>query len=473
MVYISPTGDVRVLMATANRTCANISAGSIPTGYRAIRLADFSGSGRADILLRNLSTGQNALWQMNASGMTLPAFTGNPDDPNASCTSTTLTLAAARIDLPLADATWQFYAAGDFNGDGNADIAWLRPDGTLTLWLMNGGSAAPTVIDNAGLAPAGFTVFQAGGGGATYYGPPAASVERAVAPVATDPAINLALESHFAINPSPAVRAINKLLVFLPGTGAVAQTYRLILRAGAARGYHAVGLTYPNDTAIGTLCDTDADVDCHGKARQEVITGESLSNKVDVNVTNSIVNRLTRLLKYLDTQYPAEGWGQFLNAGQPAWSRITVAGHSQGGGHAGLMAKLYSLDRAVYFSSPADWRIAAGVPATWITGKANVTPASRQFGFAHLRDSLVPYGTRIVPIWQALSLADYGAAISVDSSNAPFNGSHQLTTDADPTSFPALNPAHNATVVDVSTPKNADGTPLFTPVWNYLAFPVN
>jgi len=167
MVYISPANEVKVLMATANRTCANISGGTIAAGFKALKLADFSGAGRADILVRNAETGQNAIRQMNATGLPLPAFTGNPDDPNASCTATDLSLAAATFNIPATDPTWLFYAAGDFNGDGYADIAWMKPDGTIVLWLMGVTTNAPTVIANAGSAPAGYSVFQPGGGGAT------------------------------------------------------------------------------------------------------------------------------------------------------------------------------------------------------------------------------------------------------------------------------------------------------------------
>ncbi len=160
MVYISPEGAIRALMATANRTCANFSAGTVPTGYSALKLADFTGRARGDILFRNFSTGEMKLISLNANDLPLPPSLVNPDDPNVSCTASDLVIAATTFSLPTADATWQFYAAGDFNGDGVNDIVWLRPNGTLTLWLMNPNGAAPTVVDNAGTAPAGFTPVQ-------------------------------------------------------------------------------------------------------------------------------------------------------------------------------------------------------------------------------------------------------------------------------------------------------------------------
>jgi len=164
MVYISPDNQIRVLMATPNRTCANLSAGSIPSGFRPIKVGDFGGSGRGDILMRNPTTGQTITKSVNGVGLTLPAFSGNPDDPNAACTATSLALATTDVNLLPTDPAWKFYASGDFDANGVTDIVWLRPDGTLTLWLLNKSNdfTAPTIIDNAGVAPAGFAVFQPG-----------------------------------------------------------------------------------------------------------------------------------------------------------------------------------------------------------------------------------------------------------------------------------------------------------------------
>jgi uncharacterized protein (DUF1800 family) len=170
MVYISPTGAIRVLMATAARTCANYAAGSVPSGFVAQSFADFTGNGRGEILLRNPTNGQMSLIALNATGISLPAFTGNPDDREVTCTSTISAIPNTLTTLTTSDPSWQLYATGDFNGDGVFDIVWLRPDGTLTLWQMNRNGAAPTAISNVGVAPgfvgsastasANFAVFQ-------------------------------------------------------------------------------------------------------------------------------------------------------------------------------------------------------------------------------------------------------------------------------------------------------------------------
>jgi hypothetical protein len=290
-----------------------------------------------------------------------------------------------------------------------------------------------------------------------------------VFPQSTDATLTQALEPHVAINPAASVAAAGKLVVFLPGTQAVPANYRLILQAAAAKGYHAIGLTYVNGAAVGQLCASSSDTDCHGKVRREVITGQDLSPLVNVGPADSILNRLGKLLVHLKTQYPNEAWGQYLDANQsPVWARLNLSGHSQGGGHAGVLAKLYSVNRVAYFSSPADWDDVRNAPAAWMSGPS-LTEASRQYGFSHLRDPLVAYA-HIVPIWRSLQLDGFGAAVSVDTTPNPYAASHQLNTDATPGSTQPT-AAHGATVFDVSVPKNPDGSPVFAPVWSYMLFP--
>lgn len=158
MVYISPDNQIRVLMATASRTCANLAAGNIPAGFAALKLADFTGSGRGDILIRNATTGETRLLSLNATGLPLPAPTANPDDPNASCTASNLIVLNSTVNLLTTDPSWNFYAADDFDGDGFADIVWLRSDNTIALWKMN-GTPMPSVIVNIGAAPTGYVAF--------------------------------------------------------------------------------------------------------------------------------------------------------------------------------------------------------------------------------------------------------------------------------------------------------------------------
>lgn len=301
--------------------------------------------------------------------------------------------------------------------------------------------------------------------------PTTASVERDIAPATTNPALTDNLSAHFAINPASAA-ARGRLFVMLPGTTAIPRFYRLIVRAGAARGFHSIGLTYPNDEAVGTICAGSTRPDCAGEVRREIITGSDTSPLVAISQPNSITGRLVAMLSYMHTTYPNEGWGQYLVGGAPNWSVITVAGHSQGAGHAGYMAKLHVLDRTVMFSGPGDTGNGAGSPAQWIT-LPNATPAARQYGFTHRQDELVPLAL-VEFNWTQIGLGAFGASVSVDGSAAPYGDRRQLTTNItippSPLS-PSTAPAHGGTVVDVVTPLTAGGEPLYLPVWNYMAFP--
>ncbi len=160
MIYISPSGAIKALMATADRTCANLNAGNLPLGFTPLKLGDFSGNRLGDMLLHNVLTGAVEIMSFNALGIALPAPTANPDDPNASCTASSLIVPSTIIAAPSVDPTWRFYAAADLDGDGIMDIVWRQPDGTLSVWLMNAKAASPTVIPIAGIAPVGYSVFQ-------------------------------------------------------------------------------------------------------------------------------------------------------------------------------------------------------------------------------------------------------------------------------------------------------------------------
>lgn len=303
--------------------------------------------------------------------------------------------------------------------------------------------------------------------------PRPAQTEREIAPATANPALAASDAANFTINPDPAVAPRGRLFVMLPGTGAIPRNYRTIVRTGASRGWHGIGLTYPNAEAVGDLCGGTTDPDCTGNTRREIITGESLSALVAVNAANSITGRLTALLTYLDRTFPTEGWGQFLRNGAVDWSLVTVAGHSQGAGHAAYMAKLFSLDRAVMFSGAGDVGVPGSPIARWFS-LPNITPASRQYGFTHTADELVTFAL-LRSNWNAIGLpAPAGGPVSVDGANPPYGSSNQLSTSADPTAVPpaiSTSPRHASPVADVITPSTAQGTPLYAPVWTYLAFP--
>ena len=162
MVYLSPQNDLRILMATANRTCANFLGGSLPSGYYPLALADFTGNGRGDILIRN-AAGAVQIYSLNATGISLPAYTGAPDDQNASCTASGQSIASSTFQLPTTATTSQYYASADLNGDGVQDVVWKDRNAQLIVWLMSQNGLQPTVIANAGFQLSSYFAIQNGG----------------------------------------------------------------------------------------------------------------------------------------------------------------------------------------------------------------------------------------------------------------------------------------------------------------------
>jgi hypothetical protein len=122
------------------------------------------------------------------------------------------------------------------------------------------------------------------------------------------------------------------------------------------------------------------------------------------------------------------------------------------------------------FAGPGDVGGMPNVPAAWLD-LPTITPAARLYGFAHAADELIPFAFLQIN-WARLGMAGFGAAVSVDGASPPFGNSHQLVTSAAPAFAPTVTaPQHSAMVLDAVTPLAADGTPLFRPVWTYMAFP--
>ena len=74
-----------------------------------------------------------------------------------------------------------------------------------------------------------------------------------------------------------------------------------------------------------------------------------------------------------------------LTDGQPVWSRIVVAGHSQGSGHAAYLGKMFEVDKVLMFSGPQDYLDDLGEPAPW-QARPSATPPSRFFAFLNEND---------------------------------------------------------------------------------------
>lgn len=288
-------------------------------------------------------------------------------------------------------------------------------------------------------------------------------------PSVTDPAITQFNDRHFAVV-DPVVASRARLVLFLPGTGANPFLYREFPRNAASLGFHALGLMYPNDSAINVLCEqfAPADPDAAGNARLEVIDGINRVNFLSVDGGNSIQHRLIKALQYLHNTYPSQGWGQYYSGNAVLWSKLIVCGHSQGSGMAAILAKTRVTDRCIIFAG-MDWWVAGNRPYDWMFDTPQ-TPVDRWYLVAHERDQFLDFQEMITAA-AALDVSRYGAHVQVESStSANHGGRHFLTTNlepapAQPTSY------HGCPVVDAATPMQAVGTtstPVLKPVWDYI-----
>lgn len=209
-----------------------------------------------------------------------------------------------------------------------------------------------------------------------------------------DPAGQNAIRPHYAVEPSGA--ASGQLVLLLNGSGGspgqlVVDPTRNLLDAAAEGAHHVLALSYRSDQAVALLCAGRPD--CYGPTRNTLVTGKFTSGAdsslADIRVDEGIVPRLAAALGALVAARPGAGWGAFLAsrggaaASQGiAWERIIVSGHSQGGGHAAYLAKLFPVMRVVQFSSTCD--APGGTPAPWTAADSGwvTSPAAAFFGFS-------------------------------------------------------------------------------------------
>ena len=109
------------------------------TNYRIEGVGDFNGDGKPDIVWRNYTTGQNAVWLMNRTSL------------------------SGIVDLPaLPNTNYHIEGVGDFNGDGKPDIIWRNyATGQNAVWLMNGTSLS-AIVDLPALPNANYHIAGSG-----------------------------------------------------------------------------------------------------------------------------------------------------------------------------------------------------------------------------------------------------------------------------------------------------------------------
>lgn len=200
-----------------------------------------------------------------------------------------------------------------------------------------------------------------------------------IAPSATDARIATTDPPHVVIYDTRAKPG--NLLLFLAGTGGRPPGPVRFLNAAVERGYRVISLSYDDTPAVAQVCDGKAlheDPDCAKTFRERRIYGEPAVAPIDDAPQDAIVNRFTKLLQYLAASDPPGNWNQYLKAGTPDWSRIAIAGQSQGGGMAEFIAQRELVARVIVFSGGWD-RLSRSEIAHWYSARS-VTPPDHWFG---------------------------------------------------------------------------------------------
>lgn len=290
---------------------------------------------------------------------------------------------------------------------------------------------------------------------------------RFVDPLATDPGIieadlpnagNLP-QRHVVARAHGEPRGM--LLVWLAGSGAAPAQYLEFTAAAAREGFDAAGLVYLSWPPVNDITTNDPDPDLPAAIRTERIFGIESTDAVDVDRANSIEHRLVALLQQQAAAFPDERWASYLtDEGLPDWSRIAVAGHSQGAGHAAFLGKQRALAGALIFAGPGDFVQGLGT-APWVF-EPGLTPVARTIAFTHVDDRTAAgffLNQRI------LGLDAFGDLQDVDGLPERFIRTQMLASDAE---LPPGSNGHGAVVVDDRLPRTMTGAPLYLPVWNAM-----
>lgn len=273
-----------------------------------------------------------------------------------------------------------------------------------------------------------------------------------VKPILTD--INYAAVQDSNLVVRNTATNINKLFLFIGGTGSNTKSYQTISNFAGNLGYDVINLSYPNTVAAASL-GSSPDSMVFNKYRQEVCFGTPLSPDVTVDTLNCIYTRTVKLINYLNSTYPTQNWNQYLiNPTTLNWSKIAVGGHSQGGGHACYFAKFNNVERVLMFSSPNDYSNYFSNSANWLR-TVGVSSLSKHFAYESLLDEIMPFNKQLSNL-QGLGLYPLYDTIYVDAASSPYSNSHCLYT----TQTPGLAILYHNSTIKFSLINNS--------VWTYM-----
>ncbi|MCU0659536.1 MAG: hypothetical protein MUF64_31010 [Polyangiaceae bacterium] len=282
--------------------------------------------------------------------------------------------------------------AGGEAGAGGAGVGGAGVGGAGAGGAGAGGAGAGGSSGSSGQAGQG---GGAGGSGLCAFTKDleGGAVACAVRPGATDPAIQDDFGYH-ALGLPATVGADTPVYLHLVGSGGeparpATQTFpnELLLRELTARGVLVLMVAYPNEIPIGTLCKDD--LACYEPVRQEVIDGSPAPAPYDqlnnIQKPQDIRSRFDALVAHLRAFPEGQALPTSLAGATVQTDKMRIGGHSQGGGHAGLLAKALPFERVCFFSSPLDGGPLAVEAVPWVSS-AWQTPLERRRAVIHQQD---------------------------------------------------------------------------------------
>lgn len=323
---------------------------------------------------------------------------------------------------------------------GSAGSAAGSPGGGNGSAGLGGGSGAGTTGGSGGASGNGGAAMTGGTGGAPN-GPNVTAAkarhEHTFRAKDADAGVSFNDNSEIAVIDNRAATLMGKLVLPFGGLGTNAGT----LDAGgdfcARRGFHVLGVAAFQDYDI-----LSKGADFFGEARRSVFEGKLYTHEGEfANITmtpaDGVAQRTQKALQYLQTKYPDEGWGYFLEPdGSVRWSDVIFSGFSHGASNAARFAFLVEASRAVSLSGPRenlctrlDLNDCGGVVATWLSEKSK-TPMDRFFAITGKSDD-----QHLQHLFAMEKTGYSGTATALDGAQPPYGNTHRLIANAGHTDF--------------------------------------
>ncbi|MGQ0745134.1 MAG: BPSS1187 family protein [Acidimicrobiales bacterium] len=187
--------------------------------------------------------------------------------------------------------------------------------------------------------------------------------------------------ANVVLTPAAGVARQNLLAVFIPGTGLKPSDSTAFLDFASRQGYHVIGVAYDNKRSVATICRDQPDP-CFGQVRREISFGEDASPLVNIGPDDSILGKVRSEVRRLAASSPStDGWSGFLDKpSTPSTSpintdQLAMIGHSQGAGHAAVIAQRFVVAQVGLMAGPNDVVGSEDEPPSWTLGHGNSAPA--------------------------------------------------------------------------------------------------